>query len=80
MPSLLGKDRHMQRLLIRNIGMLATPEGKSARRGADQGQIRVLRDAYVLIEDGIVAQIGTGTPSIADAEIIDAGGLLNSLK
>ena len=66
----------MQRVLIQNIGMLATPEGKTARRGADQGRIRVLRDAYVLIEDGIVQRIGTGTPAAADAQVIDAQGRL----
>ena len=50
----------MQRLLIQNIGMLATPEGKSARRGADQGQIRVLQDAFVRMEDGVIVEIGEG--------------------
>ena len=77
MPSLLGKDRHMQRLLIQNIGMLATPEGKSARRGADQGQIRVLQDAFVRMEDGIIVEIGTGRPAVKEGEeVVDAEGRL----
>ena len=29
----------MGKLIVKNIGMLATPEGKSARRGAQQGEI-----------------------------------------
>ena len=32
----------MGKLIVKNIGMLATPEGKTARRGAKQGEIRVL--------------------------------------
>ncbi len=66
----------MQRLLVKNIDMLATPEGREARRGAEQGQIRILKDAYVLMEDGLIAEVGTGTPPTADAEVIDARGAL----
>ena len=49
----------MGKLIVKNIGMLATPEGKTARRGAKQGEIRVLKDAYVVIEDGMVVAIAT---------------------
>ena len=67
----------MQRLLIQNIGMLATPEGKSARRGADQGQIRVLQDAFVRMEDGVIVEIGTGRPAVKEGEeVVDAEGRL----
>ena len=66
----------MKRLIVKNIGMLATPQGRTARRGAAQGEIRVLHDAYVRMEDVIVTAIGTGVPEEGDAQIIDAGGRL----
>ena len=67
----------MKKVLIQNIGMLATPEGKAAHRGEEQGKIRFLKDAWVRIEDGVIAAVGTGKPEGADgAEIIDAGGNL----
>ena len=66
----------MGKLIVKNIGMLATPEGRDARRGHAQGEIRVLRDAYVLMEDGIIAEVGVGTPDGLDAEVIDAQGKL----
>lgn len=33
----------MKKLLVKNIGLLATPEGKSAHRGEEQGKIKFLR-------------------------------------
>ena len=50
----------MKKLLVKNIGLLATPEGKSAHRGSGQGKIKLLKDAWVLIEDGVIASVGTG--------------------
>lgn len=50
----------MKKLLVKNIGLLATPEGKSAHRGSEQGKIKFLKDAWVLIEDGVIASVGTG--------------------
>lgn len=66
----------MERLIVKNIGMLVTPEGKTARRGAEQGRIRVLKDAYVRIEDGVIAQVGADVPDETDAQVIDAEGKL----
>lgn len=67
----------MSQLLLVNIGMLATPMGNQARKGPDQGQIKVLRDAWVLVEDGLISQVGTGAPpEVHGAQIVDAGGLL----
>ena len=66
----------MERLLIRNIGVLATPTGTAARGGAAQGEIRTLRDAWVLVEDGLIAQVGEGTPPACGAQVLDAGGAL----
>ena len=61
--------------IVTNIGMLATPQGSGPRKGPDQGSIQVLKDAWVLIEDGVIAQVGTGPAPAAD-EVIDAGGNL----
>lgn len=67
----------MSTQLIINIGTLATPTGSEAKRGKAQGEIQVLKSAWVLIQDGLVAQVGTGTPpTVAGAEVIDAGGSL----
>ena len=67
----------MSELLLTNIGMLATPTGSSARRGAEQGQIQILRNAWVLISQGQIAQVGTGTPpAVSGAQVVDAGGKL----
>jgi len=67
----------MSKLLLKNIGMLATPTGSAAKSGAEQGNIQILKDAWVLVEDGIIAQVGTGAaPEVADAQIVDAEGKL----
>ena len=67
----------MKKLLVKNIGLLATPEGKSSHRGEEQGKIKFLKDAWVLIEDGIIASVGTGAvPAVEGAEVVDAEGHL----
>lgn len=67
----------MSKTLITNIGMLATPKGSSARRGVEQGNIEILKDAWVLVEDGKIAAVGTGAPAAAEgAAVIDAEGRL----
>lgn len=69
----------MNKLLITNIGMLATPQGNGPKRGEEQGKIQVLKDAWVLVEDGMIAKVGTGTPDAElskDAQVLDAEGKL----
>ena len=67
----------MKKLLVKNIGLLATPEGRSAHRGEEQGKIKFLKDTWVLIEDGIIASVGTGAvPACEGAEVVDAEGHL----
>lgn len=63
-------------LLIYNIGLLATPQGQSARGGAAQGDIYTLKDAYLLIRDGRIAAVGQGMPRDYEGETLDAGGRL----
>lgn len=62
--------------LIRNIGLLATPEGFCARRGPAQGQLRLLNNAWVLAEDGIITAVGQGEPPCGAEQIIDGAGRL----
>lgn len=69
----------MEKLLLTNIGVLATPQGSEARRGTAQGEIQVLKNAWVLVQDGVITSVGTGTPGKAaqhGAEALDAGGRL----
>lgn len=49
----------MERLLIQNIGLLATPAGHKARRGPAQGEISMTKNAWLLAEDGVIAASGT---------------------
>ena len=66
--------------IIRNIGMLATPEGRAAAAGEAQGRIRYYRDAWLAVaEDGTVAALGEGEipeEYRAARETIDAEGHL----
>ena len=67
----------MNKLLLTNIGLLATPQGSTAKAGAEQGNIQFLKDAWVLVEDGIIAQVGTGAaPEVEGAKVVDAEGKL----
>ena len=66
----------MGTLLITDIGALAPPLGTAAKGGAAQGEIQTLRNAYVLIEDGVITQVGTGAPPPCQGEVLSAGGAL----
>ena len=67
----------MSKLLLTNIGQLATPQGSGVKKGPEQGSIQMLKDAWVLVEDGIIAQVGTGAaPAVEGAQVVDAQGKL----
>ena len=62
----------MKQLLLTNIGMLATPVGSAAKGGKAQGDVQVLTDAWVFIEDGIIDAVGVGKPPyIPSATVLD---------
>jgi len=63
-------------LIITNIGTLVTPEGKTARRGAEQGQVQSLSNAAVGIQDGRIAYIGPAADAPEAKETLDADGRL----
>lgn len=69
----------MGRLVVTNIGCLATPTGHSARKGAEQGTIRFLKNAYLAAENGTITAVGEGSVPetlLKDAEVLDAAGRL----
>lgn len=63
-------------LLIHHIGLLATPTGTWAKAGEEQGNILFLRNAYVLIENGRIAEVGEGKLPKTSGRRLDAKGCL----
>lgn len=61
-------------LLLFGIGELATPQGKRARGGKEQGSIHVLHDAYVLVRNGRIEEVGQGYPPSFTGPKLDCGG------
>ena len=62
-------------LLIKNC-TLATPKGVEARRGKEQGEIQLLDNAWIYIENGEIIRAGNGLAPITFGEKLDAGGRL----
>ena len=56
----------MSELLIKNIGLLAgiEREGKECMKGEEMSQMELLHDAWLLVNDGRIADFGTGTPPL----------------
>ena len=63
-------------LLIHGIGKLVTPLGGGPAAGPAQGRLRVLEDAYVLIQGGRIAAVGQGPPPPFPGPGLDAKGRL----
>ncbi len=70
----------MKKLLIKNIGTLATPIGNTAKSGDKQGEILTLKNCYIVAKDGVITSVGSGTPpSEFEADgwtVVDANGAL----
>jgi len=66
----------MERLLLTNIGTLVTPTGTRAKSGGEQGAVRTKKNAWVLMEEERIVQVGTGKPPETDAGRVDARGKL----
>jgi len=62
-------------MVIEHIGELAgiVPEGVLRRQGAEMDETGILHDAWIAVEDGKIADFGTGDAP-AGGERIDAGG------
>ena len=66
-------------LVLKNIGLLATPTGIEAKKGAEQREILLIPDAEIGIRDGKIAYIDnkTGDGSLSyGCQTIDCGGRL----
>ena len=69
----------MKRLLIKNIGMLVVNRhGKPYLCGSEMGQLDVLNNAWLLVEDGRFKDFGSGEPALplpsGLMEVVDAKG------
>lgn len=62
--------------LISNIGTLAgiLPRGKDFLSGEEMSRLECISDAWLLIEDGIISDFGSGNTPMGADELIDAGG------
>lgn len=65
----------MQKLLIYNIGHLYTPLG-TYKRGKEMNDIFHLSDAYILIEDDTIKEIGQDHSHIKNVDTFDARGMV----
>jgi imidazolonepropionase len=50
----------MPELVIDRIGMLATPTGFAAKSGAAQGEITILKNAWLAVDNGVITGVGEG--------------------
>ena len=63
-------------LLLKNIGLLATPQGNSPHAGDAQKEISLVENAAVGIQDGIIEYAGPASSVLSARETIDCGGKL----
>lgn len=56
------------------IGELATPLGGRPLGGRAQGQLLILREAYVLVREGRIAAVGTGSPPRFEGPVLHCEG------
>jgi len=63
-------------LLLKNIGLLATPIGVCAKRGKEQSEISLTNDAAIGISNGKIAYVGAEAASPTASKTIDCGGRL----
>lgn len=59
------------RTILEHISQLATPAGKAALHGADMGNVTLIPDAAVVIEDDTIAAVGTTEKIRAEYQTAD---------
>ena len=69
----------MSKLYIKHASELVTCKGTAPKHGKEMSDIGIIEDGAVLVEDGIIKQVGTTTEldavvHEADCEVIDATG------
>ena len=62
--------------VIENIGLLATPVGRTARSSKEQRDIQLRQNAWLAFENGVITAIGEGRTPAADAHIDACGKLV----
>jgi len=66
--------------LIKNIGLLATPLGKEAKRGKEQGRLALIKNTYIVLSDGCITEVGAENQNdragFEADQVVDAGGAL----
>jgi imidazolonepropionase len=68
----------MSMLLVRDLAQVATPgPGRAPLRGAALRDVRVVEDAFVLVDDGVVREVGPmrELPPLGDVAEVDGRGL-----
>ena len=63
-------------LLLKNIGVLATPVGTVAKKGKAQGEILFINNAMIGVKDGRIEYAGSADESLTANEIIDCENAL----
>jgi imidazolonepropionase len=63
-------------LLLKNIGVLATPVGTAAKKGKAQGEILSINNAMVGVKNGKIEYVGSADESLTANEIIDCENAL----
>ena len=65
-------------LILKNIGLLATPIGSTARRGIAQQEILFIKNAEIGIENGMISYVSSSGDQNSDSkiQIIDCEGKL----
>lgn len=69
----------MKKTIIANISQLATPKGNGAKKGKEMSEIKLIENAAIYIEDGIIKAVGKQEdilkkfPAESAEQYIDAG-------
>ena len=64
----------MSDLLLTNISQLVTPQGPGAKRGAEMRELRIVHNAAIAIDAGVISWVGPASEWSGDADnTIDLG-------
>ena len=63
-------------LVLKNIGLLATPMGNNPKKGTEQSQIALIENAAVGIEAGHIVYAGPDDGSLSGGNVFDCAGCL----
>lgn len=62
----------MSKVLVKNIGRLQTPVGSYAHKGKEQAENLVLENANIIIDNGIISEIISGSGEHSKARVVEA--------